>query len=142
MIWFCMESLQHPPLTITVDRTSKSFGLTNDLLAATAVDSSRLPGHLMQPATVPASKQVICIGKCVVSSAVVIVIATTVTTQACTRRVNGLVVMVKLIWFCVERTHFLVLVTTVTAQAFVLANALPRFDGSTTTICPQYAREN
>ena len=46
----------------------------------------------------------------------VITIATTVTTQACTRRVNGLVVMVKLI--CLESDHFLVLCT------FALANAL------------------
>ena len=53
MIWFCMASVQHLSLTITVDRSSKSFGLTNDLLAGTVVDSSRLPKipHLMQPAT-------------------------------------------------------------------------------------------
>ena len=99
MIWFCMASVQHLSLTITVDRWSKSFGLTNDLVAATALESSRLPAT-PDAASHSARKQVICFGKCAVSSGVVITIAATVTTQACTRRVNGLVVMVKLIWFC------------------------------------------
>ena len=34
MIWFCMASVQHLSLTITVDRWSKSSPLANDLYSA------------------------------------------------------------------------------------------------------------